>query len=180
MAFSTFSGPIRSGTVRYGGVTGGQNVGVPTLTQTASIASSVMITSSPVAQRLFVLPAGSKIIRFNVEKLVTIAGNSVSAVNTTIGNAAVLGAAGQTLTAASANSYMTTIDIGLTTAQTARATLDAALVSSAANNIGLYDVPITATFTAATGNPTSGSVVITVEYIQRLANGTTSPTSFIY
>jgi len=166
MGTSTFSGPLRSGTVRFGGTAAGQNTGIPVLTQSATVPFSAMITTSPVAQKLFVLPAGSKVVRFTVEKLATIAGNSVSAVNTTFG------------TAGSANAYSTTIDIGLTTAQTARATLDAALVSSATNNIGTTDVPVFGTFTAATGNPTSGSVVVTIEYIQRLPNGTTSPSNF--
>jgi hypothetical protein len=125
-----------------------------------------MITTSPVAQRLFVLPAGSKIVRFTVEKTTAVSGNSVSAVNATFG------------TAGSANAYSTTLDIGLTTAQTARATLDAALVSSATNNIGTVDVPVFGTFTAVTGNPTAGSAVVTIEYIQRLPNGASSPTTF--
>lgn len=165
MGTSTFSGPLRSGTVRFGTLASGLNTGLPVLTQTATVPFSVMLTS-PAAQRLFVLPAGSKIVRFTVEKTVAIAGGSVSAVNATFG------------TAGSANAYSTTLDIGLTTAQTARATLDAALVSSATNNIGTVDVPVFGTFTAGTGNPTSGSAVVTIEYIQRLPNGTSSPAPF--
>jgi hypothetical protein len=129
MSFSTFSGPLRSGTQRYGA---GTNTGLPVLTQSANVASSVM-TGSPTAQNLFTLPAGSKILRFTVEKTTAISGGSVSAVNTTFGNSG------------TANAYQTTIDIGLTTAQTARATLDAALVSSATNNIGTTDVVVTGT-----------------------------------
>lgn len=165
MGTSTFSGPIRSGTVRTGGVAAGQNVGVPVLSQTAVIPFSAM-TTAPTAQRMFVLPAGSKIVRFSVEKRVTIAGGSVSAVNATFG------------TAASAAAYLTSSAIGLTTAQAVRATLDAALVSPATDNIGTADVPVFGTFTALTGNPTSGSAVVTVEYIQRLPNGATSPTPY--
>ena len=162
MSFSTFSGPLRSGTQRYGA---GTNTGLPVLTQSANVASSVM-TGSPTAQNLFTLPAGSKILRFTVEKTTAISGGSVSAVNTTFGNSG------------TANAYQTTIDIGLTTAQTARATLDAALVSSATNNIGTTDVVVTGTFTAAGGNPTAGAVVVTVEYIQRADDGAQAPTAF--
>lgn len=162
MGFSTFSGPLRLGTVRFGTLASGVNTGLPVLTQTATVPFSAMLTS-PTAQRLFVLPAGAKIVRFTVEKTTAISGGSVSAVNTTFG------------TAGSANAYSTTVDIGLTAAQTARATLDAALVSSATNNIGTNDVPVFGTFTAAGGNPTAGSVVVTIEYIQRLSNGATSP-----
>jgi len=165
MGISTFSGPLRSGTVRFGTLASGLNTGIPVLTQSATVAFGVL-TTSPTAQRLFVLPAGSKIVRFTVEKTTAISGNSVSAVNTTFG------------TSASANAFSTTLDIGLTTAQTARATLDAALVSSATNNIGTSDVPVFGTFTAVTGNPTAGAVVVTIEYIQRSSNGATSPSTF--
>jgi hypothetical protein len=162
MGFLTFSGPIRSGTQRFGSAT---NTGLPVLTQSANVPFSVML-GSPTAQSLFTLPAGSKILRFTVEKTTAISGGSVSAVNTTFGRAG------------TANAFQTTIDIGLTTAQTARATLDAALVSSATNNIGTADVTVTGTFTAAGGNPTAGAVVVTIEYIQRADNGAQAPTTF--
>ncbi len=161
MAFTTFSGPMRAGTQRYGGVTT-INTGLPILTQSATVAFGSM-TTSPSAVNLFTLPAGAKIMEFMVEKTTAIAGNSVSAVNTTFGKSG------------TANAYMTSIDIGLTTAQTAAATTDAALVSSAANNIGTSDVTITGTFTAVTGNPTSGAVVVTISYIQRADDGSQTP-----
>jgi len=163
MAFTTFSGPVRAGTQRYGDVTT-INTGLPVLTQSATVQFGSM-TTSPSAVNLFTLPAGAKIMGFMVEKTTTIAGGSVSAVNTTFGKSG------------TANAFMTTIDIGLTTAQTAAATLDAALVSSATNNIGTSDVTVTGTFTAATGNPTSGVVVVTVEYIQRADDGSQAPTN---
>jgi hypothetical protein len=150
------------GTQRYGSAT---NTGLPVLTQSANVASSVML-QTPAAQNLFTLPAGSKILRFTVEKTTAISGGSVSAVNVTFGNAG------------SASAYQTSAAIGLTTAQTARATLDAALVSSATNNIGTTDVVVTGTFTAVTGDPTAGAVVVTIEYIQRADNGAQAPTTF--
>lgn len=163
MAFTTFSGPVRAGTQRYGDVTT-INTGLPILTQSATVPFGSM-TTSPSAVNLFTLPAGAKIMGFMVEKTTAISGGSVSAVNTTFGKSGM------------ANAFMTTIDIGLTTAQTAAATLDAALVSSATNNIGTTDVTVTGTFTAAGGNPTAGSVVVTVEYIQRAGDGSQTPTN---
>lgn len=163
MAFTTFSGPVRAGTQRYGDVTT-INTGLPILTQSATVAFGSM-TTSPSAVNLFTLPAGAKIMGFMVEKTTAISGGSVSAVNTTFGKSG------------TANAFTTTIDIGLTTAQTAAATLDAALVSSATNNIGTSDVTVTGTFTAVTGNPTAGSVVVTVEYIQRAEDGSQTPTN---
>jgi hypothetical protein len=162
MSFSTFSGPVRMGTQRYGSA---PNTGLPVLTQSTNVAFSVML-GTPAAQNLFTLPAGSKILRFTVEKTTAISGGSVSAVNVTFGNAG------------SASAYQTSAAIGLTTAQTARATLDAALVSSATNNIGTTDVVVTGTFTAVTGDPTAGAVVVTIEYIQRADNGAQAPTTF--
>ncbi len=162
MSFSTFSGPLRSGTVRYGA---GVNTGLPLLTQSVNVPFSAM-TTSPSAVNLFNLPAGSKILRFNVEKTTAISGGSVSAVAVTFGNAG------------SATAYQSSAAIGLTTAQAVRATLDAALVSSATDNIGTADVVVTGTFTAAGGNPTAGATVVTVEYIQRADDGAQAPTTF--
>jgi hypothetical protein len=162
MAFSTMSGPVRMGTQRYGA---GTNTGLPVLTQSTNVPFSVML-GTPAAQNLFTLPAGSKILRFTVEKTTAISGGGVTAVNTTFGRPG------------TANAFQTTIDIGLTAAQTARATLDAALVSSATNNIGTADVVVTGTFTAAGGNPTAGAAVVTIEYIQRADDGAQAPTTF--
>jgi len=39
-------------------------------------------------------------------------------------------------------------------------------------------VPVTATFTASTGNPTSGQIAITVVYQQRADDGAQVPTAF--
>jgi hypothetical protein len=163
MAFTTFSGPVRAGTQRYGDVTT-INTGLPVLTQSATVQFGSM-TTSPSAVNLFTLPAGAKIMGFMVEKTTAIAGGSVSAVNATFGKSG------------TADAFMTSAAIGLTTAQTAAATLDAALVSSATNNIGTSDVTVTGTFTAVTGDPTSGVVVVTVEYIQRAENGSQTPTN---
>jgi len=167
MGFATHLGPWLLGTVKNTtGTTAGtiRNTGATIVTQTYNVPYSVM-TTSPTAQQMFTLPAGAKIIQFNVEKTTAIAGNSVSSVDTTFG------------TAATANAFMTTIDIGLTTAQTARSVLDPALVSSATNNIGTTDVPVYGTFTAATGNPTSGAAVVTVIYIVRNSDGSATPAS---
>jgi hypothetical protein len=161
MSFSTFSGPVRSGTQRYGAST---NTGLPLLTQSVNVPFSAM-TTSPSAVNLFNLPAGSKILRFNVEKTTAISGGSVSAVAVTFGNSS------------SATAYQTSAAIGLTTAQAVRATLDAALVSSATDNIGTADVTVTGTFTATGGNPTAGASVVTIEYIQRADNGAQAPTA---
>lgn len=162
MSFSTFSGPARFGTVREGT---GVNTGLPVLTQSVTVAATVAKTSGAVAQALLTLPAGSKITRFQIEKTVAISGNSVSEV------AAVIGTSG------TANKYMTSANIAVAAGMTAQATLDAAMVSAETNNIGTSDVTLYGTFTASTGNPTAGTIVITVHYVQRNADGSQAPVS---
>jgi hypothetical protein len=160
MSFTTFSGPVLSGTVKQNA---GRNTGLPLLTQSATLAATVALTAAPVAQLLAVLPAGSKILRFRVEKTVAISGGSVSEVALTIG------------TAGSAALYMASANLGLTAVPTVQATLDAAMVPAQTNNIGTSDVSVYGTFTAATGNPTAGSIVVTIEYIQRADDGSQYP-----
>lgn len=160
MTFATMSGPVRFGTQKENAV---RNTGLPILTQSTSLAATVALTSAPVAQQIALLPAGSKILRFRVEKTVAISGNSVSAVAVTFG------------TSGSAALYMASAAIGLTAVPTVQATLDAAMVPAEMNNIGTSDVAIYGTFTATTGNPTTGTIVVTVEYIQRADDGSQYP-----
>lgn len=161
MTFSTFSGPLRAGTVKEGV---GENTGLVQLARSATIGFAAM-TTSPTAQALFTLPAGSKILRFNVEVVTAISGGSVSNVGVTIGDSG------------TANKYVTTFNTGLTSVKVAQATIDAATVVAQTNNLGTSDVTVLGTFTAAGGNPTAGSIVVTVEYMQRLDNGAQVPLS---
>lgn len=159
MTFSTFSGPLRSGTVRQGSAV---NVGLVELVQTATVPFSAM-TTSPAAQTLFTLPAGSRIMGFQVEVVTAISGGSVTNVGMVLGKAG------------SANAFLTTINTGTTSAFLTQATVDAATVVAQTNNIGTADVPVTGTFTAAGGNPTAGSTVVSVYYLQRADDGSSAP-----
>jgi hypothetical protein len=162
MAFSTFSGPLRTGTQKDGLL---RNTGLVTVAQSVAVPFSAM-TTAPTAQSLFRLPAGTKILRINYEVVTAISGGSVSNVGVTLG-----------LGGGSASFYQTSINTGLTVGKLAQATVDAAMVVTATNNTGLADVLVTGTFTAATGNPTAGSTVVTIEYIQRADDGTQNPAS---
>lgn len=163
MAFTTYSGPIRSGTVKEGA---GRNTGLPILAQSATVnMNGVALTSNPVAQTLFTLPAGSKILSFQVEKTVVMAGNSISACALIIGNAT------------DDNQYLESVAIAIAKGRTAQATVDAGMQVDDCNNIGTSDVTLTGTFTATTGNATSGQVVITAYYVQRAADGSANPAS---
>ena len=165
MGFATFSGPLRSGTQRYGAA---ENTGLMTLSRTAYVnVSGVALTSGAAAQTLFTLPAGTKILNFVTEVLVTVAGNSVSQVGVQIGKSG------------SAAEYAASFNTGTAVARVTQATMDTAISGKVAalDNIGSVDVPVQATFTATTGNPTSGQIAITVIYQQRADNGAQVPSS---
>lgn len=162
MAIASRLGPWLIGTVRETSGTSAtlgqlRNMGVTSVCQSATIASTVMLTS-PTAQVLFTLPAGAKILRFNLE--VTVAITTATNVGVTIGNSG------------TANYYVTTFNTGVSVAKVPQATIDAAMQVALTNNIGTSDVTIYGTFTAATGNAAAGSIVVTVEYLVRNSDGT--------
>ena len=151
MAFSTFSGPIRSGTVKNTtGTTVGSidNTGVVVLSQTAALG---LATSTP-----FVLPAGAQILGFNIDVTTTFTTSSTLAV-------------GDGSTAAK---YVTAI----TTAAAGRQTIayTAAQLASL-YNIGTSDVQVTVTMAGTTA--VAGAGYITVTYAQKTSSGAQDPTS---
>lgn len=165
MSFSTMSGPVRSGTQRYGAA---ENTGLVTLSRTAYVnVNGVALTAAPVAQALFSLPAGTKILNFVAEVLATVSGNGVTQVGVTIGKAG------------SAAAFAASFNTGTAVARVAQATIDTAMSGTVAatDNIGTVDVPVQATFTATTGNPTAGQIAITVVYQQRADNGAQVPST---
>jgi len=164
MSFSTFSGPLRSGTQRY---SPGRNTGLVLLTQSATInMSGVALTSAAPAQNLFTLPAGSKIVSIIADKTVALAGNSISQVAMIVGNAS------------DDNQYLESVNLATTKGRAAQATVDAGLQVDDCDNIGTSDVMLQATFTATTGNATSGQIVVTVSYVQRQPDGSVNPTEY--
>lgn len=169
MGFATHLGPWMLGTVKETTGTSAalgqiRNTGTTSVTQSATIASTAM-TTSPTAQALFCLPAGAKILRFNYEVITAISGGGVTNVGVTIGDST------------TANKYVTTLNTGVASVKVPQATIDAAMVVAQTNNIGTTDVLFYGTFTAATGNPTAGSIVVTVEYVVRAPDGSAYPAS---
>jgi len=161
MSFATFSGPVRSGTVRFNSA---ENTGLMTLSRTAYVnLSAVALVTSPVAQAIFTLPAGSKILNFVTEVLVAPTGATQVAV--TIGKSG------------SAAEFAASFNTGVSVARVTQATMDTAISGKvvALNNIGTSDVPVTATFTATTADATAGQIAITVVYQQRADNGAQVP-----
>jgi hypothetical protein len=157
MSFTTFSGPVRAGTVRENV---GRNCGLPVLTQSYTALPAV-IKASPTAQLLCTLPAGSKILRMQVE--VTVAMTGATNCGLVVG------------TSGTSNAYFTTFNTGATVGMVTQATVDSAMQVASTNNIGTSDVGVYGTFTAATADATAGNVVVTIEYIQRAPDGSQNP-----
>lgn len=162
MSFSTFSGPIRAGTQRYGAV---ENCGLLTLSRTAYVNMNG-VTTSGTALPLFNLPAGTKILNFLVE--VTASIGTASSMSVQIGRAGTVAA------------FLASTSTGTSVARIAQSTIDSNMSGTvvATDNIGTADVPVIGTFTAGVSNATSGQVAVTVIYQQRADNGAQAPTAF--
>lgn len=170
MGLATHLGPWLLGTVRNTtGTTAGtiRNVGATIVAQTATVnMSGVAKTSGATAQSLFTLPAGAKVLRINAEFTTAPTGNSVSQIAMVAGDGS-----------GSNNQLLASVNLGTSAVKVSTATMDAGLVVAKANNIGTSDYPVYATFTATTGNPTAGVLVVTCEYVVRNPDGSTAPTS---
>lgn len=130
MAFSTFSGPIRSGTVRYGD---GINTGVAVLSQSAvlGLTSSIACT----------LPAGAQILNIFID------------VTTTFTTGATLAVGDGT----TANAYVTAIT---TPAAGRQAITFTAAQLTAMSNIGTTDVAVTVTMAGTTAVAGAGFITV--------------------
>lgn len=145
MASTTFSGPIKAGTIRYNGVTDGTaNVGNVLLTQTATITAS----SSAAVTTTFTIPANSQIT--NIIPDVVTAFNITSAAIT----------AG---TSATGTEYLS----GLEATSTGRK----AATFTATQLGNMYDVGsntnVVVAVTPVTSAATTGTVDVTLFYVQK-------------
>jgi hypothetical protein len=153
MAFSTFSGPIRAGTVREGAA---RNTGLVVLTQSYDT-GVVTADVGNVDAALGILPQGSQIVDITVDQVVVPGGSSTSTVS--VGNAT----GGAQLMAA----VVTTA--GGRFRGTATATTQLAWQTSTSANTPVfvrYAVGVEAGV---------GRAIITVSYVQRAPNGAQNP-----
>lgn len=145
MAQTTWSGPLASGD-RPAGVSGGPNIGLAVLSQTALINFDATLVQSAT----FNLPADSQILDFNVDVLT--AYNSATSATLTIG------------TAAAGTQYVGSID--------AKTAGRAAITYTAAQLAAMDDIDtnrsVVATVTSV-GQPTAGQVRVTIVYVQTTA-----------
>lgn len=164
MGFSTWLGPIRTGTVKETtGTTAGyiDNTGIVNLSQTIPVANATTAGTFTIGW----LPAGAQILSIDVDTTTafTFTGGTSPTATVTIGDGT------------TANKYATTTTI------TAAGRASLATTGAYANwvNIGTVDLPVVVTL-AFTGSPTAvtaGSLQLTVKYAQKLSDGSEAPTS---
>lgn len=156
MSFSTFSGPIRSGTQRYGAV---RNTGLVVLTQSLDT-GVVTAGTGNVDVPLGILPQGAQIVDITVDQIVVPGGSSTSTVS--VGNTS----GGAELMAA-----VVTTGGGRFRGTATAATQLAWQTSTAA------DTPVFVRYAVGVAAGV-GRAVITVSYVQRQPDGSVNPTEY--
>jgi len=153
MAFATFSGPVRVGTVRENA---GRNTGLVTLTQ--AVDTGVVTNAvGNVDFSLGILPQGAQIINILVDQVVVPGGTSTStiSVGTTSGGAELLPAVVTTGGGRFTGSPLTANILAWQTSTTA-------------------DTPVFVRYAVGTAAGV-GRAIITVAYVQRAPNGARNP-----
>jgi hypothetical protein len=149
MGTTTFSGPIKAGTIKdTTGTTVGENIqntGFVLMSQSKVVALTGATANTTVA----VIPANSQVVEVFAD--VTVVSNDTGAANVSVGSAS------------NATAYIAVSNAKVTGRVTA---VNAAIISSAFYDVGTSDSKLTAVFQAGTGDGTTGSAVVTVYYLQ--------------
>jgi hypothetical protein len=156
MAFTTFSGPVRSGTVREGA---GRNTGLVVLAQSYNSGDLTDDVVGNVDAVAFKIPQGSQIVDITVDQIVAATGGTTTV---SVGNAS----GGAQLMAA----VVTTA--GGRFRGTATATTQAAWQTSTTADTTVY-----VRVAVGTATLTAGQFILTVSYVQRASNGAQNPAS---
>jgi hypothetical protein len=155
MSFTTFSGPVRAGTVRDGAA---RNTGLAMLTQSYD-SGNLTSAIGNYDYALGILPQGAQIVNILMDQVVVAGtGTMTISVGSTSGGAELAAA---TNTSAG----------GRFTATTTATTQLAWQTSTSA------DTPVYVRIAVGTGTLTSGRVVVTVVYVQRSSSGAQNPAS---
>ena len=157
MSFSTFSGPLRSGTQRYNP---GRNTGLVVLTQSYDsgdlTGTGVGTTNTAIA----ILPAGSQIVNIILDQVVaSTAGTTTVTFGTASGGTQLLSPGAST---AGGRFQGTPTAANLLAWQTS---------TTADTTVWLNNTTGTATLTA-------GRFIATIVYVQRASDGSQNPTTF--
>jgi hypothetical protein len=156
MSFSTFSGPIRSGTVREGA---GRNTGLAILAQSYDTGDLTGTAVGNVDTLALYLPRGTQITDITVDQVVAATAGSMTI---SVGNAS----GGAQLMAAVASTA------GGRFRGTATAATQLAWQTSTSADTTVY-----IRVAVGTATLTAGRAIITVSYVQRADNGAQNPTS---
>jgi len=156
MSFSTFSGPLRSGTVREGA---GRNTGLVLLSQSYDTGDLTGTIVSNVDTASFVLPRGAQIINIFVDQVVAAtAGTTTISAGTTSGGAQLMAAVATTAGGRFTGTATAATQLAWQTSTTA-------------------DTTIFVRVAVATATLTAGRAIVTVVYAQRADNGAQNPVS---
>lgn len=155
--FSTFSGPVRSGTVREGA---GRNTGLVTLSQSFDTGTVTANSGVNVDNQLGILPQGAQILNILIDQVVVPNGSSTAtiSVGTTTGGAELVPAIATTAGGRFTGVLTATTQLAWQTSTTA-------------------DTPVFVRYAVGVANATAGRAIITVVYAQRAPNGTRNPVS---
>jgi hypothetical protein len=156
MGFTTFSGPLRSGT-RSGGST--RNTGLVLLTQafdTGNLANPTVIGNYDA--QLGTLPAGAQIINILVDQVVAVAGGATMTISV-----------GSTSGGAELMAGVSTGAGGRFTGVATAATQLAWQTSTSA------DTPVFVRNAITAASATAGRAIVTVVYVQRASDGSRNP-----
>ncbi len=156
MAFTTFPGPIRSGTVKEGA---DRNTGLVVLSQSYDT-GTVVAAQGNVDAQMGILPRGAQIIDIVVDQVVVPNGSSTAQIS--VGNAT----GGAQLMAAV-----------LTTAGGRFRGTASAATQLAWQTSTTADTPLFVRYTVGVANATAGRAIVTVTYVQRADDGAQFPAS---
>lgn len=156
MAFTSFSGPIRSGTIRDGA---SRNTGLVILAQSYNSGDLTGDVVGNVDAQAFIIPAGSQIVDITVDQIVAAtAGTTTVSVGTASGGAQLMAAVATTA--------------GGRFRGTATAATQAAWQTSTS-----ADTTVWVRVAVGTATLTAGQFILTVSYVQRASNGAQNPAS---
>lgn len=156
MAFTSFSGPIRSGTIRDGA---SRNTGLVILAQSYNSGDLTGDVVGNADAQAFIIPAGSQIVDITVDQIVAAtAGTTTVSVGTASGGAQLMAAVATTA--------------GGRFRGTATAATQAAWQTSTS-----ADTTVWVRVAVGTATLTAGQFILTVSYVQRASNGAQNPAS---
>lgn len=156
MSFSTFSGPIRSGTVREGAT---RNTGLVILAQSYDTGDLTGTAVGNVDTLAMYIPEGAQITDITVDQVVAAtAGSMTISVGTASGGAQLMAAVASTAGGRFRGTATAATQLAWQTSTTA-------------------DTTVYIRVAVGTATLTAGRAIITVSYVQRADNGAQNPTS---